>query len=136
MRRILIDSGPLIALFDRDDKYHLASVEFIRNNESELITTIASMTEILHLLDFSRDAQIDFLSWVNAGAVNIEQITSDDLARIRELTIKYSDLPMDFADACLVFLGEKLNISSIATIDRDFDVYRLKGKKTFTTFVK
>ena len=136
MRRILIDSGPLIALFDRDDKYHLASVEFIRNNESELITTIASMTEILHLLDFSRDAQIDFLSWVNAGAVNIEQITSDDLARIKELTIKYSDLPMDFADACLVFLGEKLNISSIATIDRDFDVYRLKGKKTFTTFVK
>ncbi len=94
------------------------------------------MTEILHLLDFSRDAQIDFLSWVNAGAVNIEQITSDDLARIRELTIKYSDLPMDFADACLVFLGEKLNISSIATIDRDFDVYRLKGKKTFTTFIK
>ena len=136
MKKILIDSGPLIALFDRNDKYHLASVEFIKNNRSELITTIASITETLHLLDFSRNAQIDFLDWVNAGALNIEQITPNDFARIKELTIKYSDLPMDFADACLVFLGEKLNISSIATIDRDFDVYRLKDKETFTTYIK
>ena len=136
MKKILIDSGPLIALFDRNDKYHFASVEFIRNNENQLITTIASITETLHLLDFSRDAQIDFLGWVNVGALNIEQISSDDFARIKELTMKYSDLPMDFADACLVFLGEKFNISCIATIDRDFDVYRLKGKKTFTTFIK
>jgi len=136
MKKILIDSGPLIALFDRTDKYHLASVEFIKNNESELITTIASITETLHLLDFSRDAQIDFLSWVSAGALRIEQITPDDFARIKELTTKYSDLPMDFADACLVFLGEKLNINSIATVDRDFDIYRLKGTKTFTTLIK
>jgi len=136
MKKILIDSGPLIALFDRSDKYHLASIDFIKENKSELITTIASITEALHLLDFSRGAQIDFLAWVNAGAVTIENITPADFARIKELTIKYSDLPMDFADACLVLLGEKLKISRIATIDRDFDIYRLKGKKTFTTFIK
>jgi len=136
MSEILIDSGPLIALFDRSDKYHVASIEFIKQNKSQLITTIASITETLNLLDFSRDAQIDFLAWVNAGAVTIENVTSDDFTRIKELTIKYSDLPMDFADACLVLLGEKLNINSIATIDRDFDIYRLKGKKTFTTFIK
>ena len=136
MKKILIDSGPLIALFDRNDKYHLASVEFIKSNNSELVTTLASMTETLHLLDFNRHAQIDFLGWVNAGAITLEPITSDDLQRIKELTIKYADLPMDFADACLVFLGEKLNISTIATIDRDFDVYRLKGKRPFTILIK
>ena len=136
MRKILIDSGPLIALFDRSDKYHLSSVNFIKSNKSELVTTIASITETLHLLNFSRNAQIDFLAWINAGALTIEPITANDIARIKELTIKYSDLPMDFADACLVLLGEKLNISNIATIDRDFDIYRLKGKKTFTTFIK
>jgi len=136
MNKILIDSGPLIALFDRNDKYHLASVEFIKSNNSELVTTLASMTETLHLLDFNRHAQIDFLGWVNAGAITLEPITSDDLQRIKELTIKYADLPMDFADACLVFLGEKLNISTIATIDRDFDVYRLKGKRPFTILIK
>jgi len=136
MKKILIDSGPLIALFDRNDKYHLASIKFIKDNNSELVTTLASVTETLHLLDFNRNAQIDFLDWVNAGAVTLEPISSDDLQRIKELTIKYSDLPMDFADACLVLLGEKLNISTVATIDRDFDVYRLKGKKPFTTLIK
>ena len=136
MKRTLIDSGPLIALFDRNDKYHLASVKFIKDNNSELVTTLASVTETLHLLDFNRSAQIDFLGWVHAGAVTLETITSDDLRRIKELTIKYSDLPMGFADACLVFLGEKLNINEVATIDRDFDVYRLKGKKSFTTLIK
>ncbi len=136
MKKILIDSGPLIALFDRNDKYHHASVQFIKTNNCELITTLASVTETLHLLDFNRNAQIDFLSWLEVGAVSVEEITLNDFSRIKELTIKYSDLPMDFADACLVFLGDKLNINNIATIDRDFDVYRLKGKQPFTTFIK
>lgn len=136
MNKILIDSGPLIALFNRRDSYHAASVEFIKNNRNELVTTIASLTETLHLLNFNRNAQIDFLGWVNAGAVTIEPITASDLQRIRELIIKYADLPMDFADACLVFLGETLNIDTIATIDRDFDVYRMEGKRPFTTLIK
>jgi len=136
MKKILIDSGPLIALFDRSDKYHQASTEFIKNNRSELITTLASITEVLHLLDFSRNAQVDFLSWIDSGAVTVEPITTNDFQRIGELIKKYSDLPMDFADACLVFLGEKMNVSKIATIDRDFDVYRLKGKRPFTTYIK
>ncbi len=136
MTKILIDSGPLIALFNRNDNYHTASVEFIKTNRSELITTIASVTETLHLLDFNRNAQMDFLSWANAGALVIEPITRNDFLRIKALIMKYSDLPMDFADACLVFLSEKFNISEIATVDRDFDVYRSKGKKPFTTLIK
>jgi len=136
MNKILIDSGPLIALFDRSDKYHQASLAFIKQNHSELITTLASITEVMHLLDFSRDAQADFLSWVDAGAVSVVTITSNDFQRIRELITKYSDLPMDFADACLVLLGETMNITKVATIDRDFDVYRLQGKHAFTTYIK
>ena len=136
MKKILIDSGPLIALFDRKDKYHIASVEFVKTNHSELITTLASVTETLHLLDFNRNAQVDFLGWVIAGAVTIEPIALDDLQEIKDLIIKYSDLPMDFADACLVFLGDKLNIDQIATVERDFDVYRLKRKRPFTTLIK
>jgi predicted nucleic acid-binding protein len=76
-------------------------------------------------------AQIDFLEWISKGAITIENIERDDLDRIKSLMVKYQDLPMDFADACLVFLGEKLNILEIATIDRDFSIYRLKGNKKF-----
>ncbi|MCF7970982.1 MAG: PIN domain-containing protein [Methylococcaceae bacterium] len=136
MKRILVDSGPLIALFDQSDKYHLKSIEFIKNNTSELLTTLASITETLHLLDFNRHAQFDFLTWINKGAIKIEPIETADLIRIKELMMKYADLPMDFADACLVLLGEKYKISVIATIDRDFEVYRMNGHTTFKVILK
>lgn len=136
MKKILIDSGPLIALFDASDTYHIKSVEFIKQNRADLVTTLASVTETLHLLNFSRNAQADFLSWLHAGAVEIENIDSYDLLDIKNMMLKYADLPMDFADACLVLLGDKLKIDNVATIDRDFDVYRFKGKKPFTTLIK
>lgn len=131
MKKILVDSGPLIALFDTSDKHHARAINFIKNNSSILVTTIASITETLHLLNFDRHAQIDFLRWIYQGAVEIYAIENTDFGRIGELTIKYSDLPMDFADACLVLLAEKLDINQIATIDRDFTIYKIKGGKRF-----
>ncbi len=129
MKKILIDSGPLIALFDSSDKYHQKTVDFIKTNKYPLATTLASITETLHLLDFNRNAQIDFLEWVHRGGVEIHNIENSDFKRLRELTEKYRDLPMDFADSCLVYLAEKLNLNTIATIDRDFTVYRIQGRK-------
>ncbi len=64
MNKILVDSGPLIALFDSSDQYHQTTVKFIKTNQFLLITTIASITETLHLLDFNRNAQLDFIEWV------------------------------------------------------------------------
>ena len=131
MRKILIDSGPLIALFDASDKFHRESRAFLEGNCFPLITTLASITETLHLLDFNRNAQIDFLEWIARGGVEIHGIQNSDFHRLRDLTEKYRDLPMDFADACLVYVAEKLGIDTIATIDRDFTVYRIKGRRKF-----
>jgi len=133
MKKILMDSGPLIALFDASDQYHHDVVGFVKANKYPLVTTIASITETLHLLDFNRNAQIDFIEWVSRGAVEIHNIENGDFERIKELTIKYRDLPMDFADSCLVYLAEKLNLNTIATIDRDFSIYRIQGRKKFKT---
>ena len=83
------------------------------------------------MLDFNRNAQIDFLEWVYRGAVEVHQIENNDFDRLKELTEKYRDLPIDFADSCLVYLAEKLNLNTIATIDRDFSIYRIKGRKKF-----
>jgi len=131
MQKILIDSGPLIALFDADDKHHKKAVNFIKENKLPIVTTLASITETLHLLDFNRNAQIDFLDWISNGALEIHNIDIPAFNRLRDLTVKYKDLPMDFADACLVYLAEELNITKIATIDRDFTIYRIKNKKKF-----
>ncbi len=131
MKKILIDSGPLIALFDASDKYHNEAVNFIKTNKYPLVTTLASITEALHLLDFNRNAQIDFLGWVHRGAVEIHNIENNDFKRLQELTEKYRDLPMDFADSCLVYIAEKLKLNTIATIDRDFSIYRIQGRRKF-----
>ncbi len=128
----LIDSGPLLALFDRDDEYHETARAFLRNFRAKLISTTAVLTEVCYLLDFSIQAQIDFLTWVKNGAVQIENLTKMDLNRIIELTELYADLPMDFADSTLVAIGERLDISKVASVDRDFYIYRLHRKKAFT----
>lgn len=133
MKKVLIDSGPLIALFDASDRFHPQAVAFIKANKYPLITTPASITETLHLLDFNRNAQIDFMEWISRGAVEIHNIQNRDFGRLKALTEKYRDLPMDFADACLVFLAEKLEVDTVATIDRDFSIYRIQGKKKFKT---
>lgn len=135
MKKILIDSGPLIALFDASDKHHQNTINFIKTNNYPLVTTLASITETLHLLDFNRNAQIDFLEWIQKGAVEIHNIENSDFKRLKDLTEKYRDLPMDFADSCLVYLAEKLNINTIATIDRDFTVYRIQGRRKFKTIL-
>ena len=123
----------MIALFDASDRYHQTVVDFIRSNKAVLVTTLASVTETLHMLDFSRQAQFDFLEWVHRGAVEIQNIENSDFGRIRELTAKYHDLPMDFADSCLVYLAEQLGLNTVVTIDRDFSIYRINGRKKFKT---
>jgi predicted nucleic acid-binding protein len=129
LKRIVIDSGPLIALFDKDDKYHKKALEFIKNLKGELISNHAVVTEVTHLLDFSVGVQVDFLRWVLDGGITIVDIAKHDLVRIIELTEKYSDLPMDFADASLVVLCERMQVGDIASVDRDFGIYRTLEKK-------
>jgi predicted nucleic acid-binding protein len=63
------------------------------------------------------------------GGISITEIMREDLQRIIELTEKYSDLPMDFADASLVALCERLKIKDIASVDRDFGIYRTQERQ-------
>lgn len=129
MQNILIDAGPLIALFDRDDKYFAPALKFIKNFKGILLTTWPVITEVHHMLHFSPNVQISFLEWVGKYGLRLIDIKQDDLKRIIELSTKYRDIPMDLADASLVYLAEKLNIYDIATIDREYFIYRTKDKK-------
>ncbi len=128
LNTILIDTGPLTALFDKDDKFHRKIVEFIKDKKFRFVTTTAVLTEVTHLLDFSVEAQINFFQWILNNGVTIEEVGISDIARIIELTKKYSDQPMDFADATLVVVAERTGIKKIISIDSDFDIYRLPGK--------
>ena len=63
------------------------------------------------------------------GGVRIENIASEELWRIIELTEKYSSVPMDLADASLILISERLNIREILTIDSDYYIYRTMKKE-------
>ncbi|MDR2542262.1 MAG: PIN domain-containing protein [Treponema sp.] len=127
--RILIDAGPLIALFDVNDKHHKNVKNFIQANQYRFISTLAVLTEVSHMLDFSVKAQQDFYEWIMCKGVVISDINQHDLPRIIELTGKYADLPMDFADASLIIAAEKTGIREIISLDKDFDIYRILGKE-------
>ncbi len=124
MRKTLIDAGPLIALFDKDDKYYDDIIEFMREYEGILYTSWPVITEVLHMLDFNIKVQIDFLKWFRRDAFNVVPITKESITRIIKLSEKYADIPMDFADATLVVISETENIKEIISIDTDFYIYR------------
>lgn len=76
------------------------------------------------------------MKWVSRGGIAVHDIPQDALSEISGLMEKYSDLPMDLADASLAWLAERTGIRDIATFDeRDFSVYRLAGGKRFNNLL-
>ena len=134
--RILIDAGPLIALFDTADNEHIKIIEFIKKQNYRFISTLAVLCEVSHMLDFSVKAQQDFYEWAMYHGVIISDINQHDLPRIIELTKKYADLPMDLADATLLIAAEKSGIRKIISFDKDFDIYCLPGKEKMKNMYK
>lgn len=129
MLKTIIDSGPLIALFDRSDKYHSKVLDFIKSYRGKLITSWAVITEVSHMLDFNLQVQIDFLKWCEVGGIEIYNISQEEISNIRIMMEKYIDIPMDLADGTLMYIANKENIKNIVSIDSDFDIYRtLKNK--------
>jgi predicted nucleic acid-binding protein len=128
---VVVDSGPLLALFDRDDGYHNRAVAWLSKFSGRLLSNAAVITEVAHLLDFNPQSQVDFLRWVGNGGLSLVELGADDMPRIAELIEKYADLPADFTDASLVVACERLGIRDIASVDRDFDVYRFRKRGRF-----
>jgi predicted nucleic acid-binding protein len=124
MQSTLIDAGPMIALFDKSDQYHKLALSFIKKNHVRLITTWPVITEVSHMLDFSTRTQINFLTWINRGGVQIFDLEFYHISRMIELSDKFMDVPMDLADASLVVASEATGITEIASIDSDFYIYR------------
>ncbi len=130
---ILIDTGPIVAFFDKDDRYHSLCLEILREIRDRLITTWPVLTECFYLLNFSWRVQDSLWLFIQRGGINIYTIEKEDIIRSRDLMKQYCDLPMELADATLVALADALEIPKIFTLDyKDFSIYRLKQKRRFT----
>jgi uncharacterized protein len=135
VRSIVVDAGPMIALFDRSDAYHAHAREFLeRSGDARLITNSLVIGEVAAMLSDVRPNLYRFLDWIGA-VVQIDDALLDDLPRLAAIMKKYGDLPADLADASLVALCERRGVTTVASIDSDFDVYRLpKGRRFENVF--
>lgn len=116
-----------------DDSHHISCREALKKIREPIGTVWPAITEAMYLLGFAWTAQEALWRLLENGAVKILQLEAADLPRMRELMRKYSDLPMDLADAGLVRVAERERISRIFTIDRrDFELYRPRGIRRFT----
>ena len=135
MQKKIIDSGPLIALFDRSDKYHKSVLDFMKSYKGKLITSWAVITEVSHMLDFNLQVQIDFLKWCEIGGIEVYNISQDEISKIRIMMEKYIDIPMDLADGTLMYIANKENIKNIVSIASEFDIYRTLKKQSLNNLL-
>jgi predicted nucleic acid-binding protein len=134
VQSILVDAGPLVALFRANDSYHECSKAFVGGNARPLVTTWPVLTEVCFFLNAHGKSRL--LTWVQRGGLRLHPIAENDLPVIQTLIDKYGDR-IDLADASLVWLGTKLKIKDIITIDRDdFSVYRGIDGKPFRNLLK
>ncbi len=130
---ILIDTGPIVAFFDKDDRYHSLCIEILKEIREPLVTTWPILTESFYLLNFSWEVQNSLWLFIQRGGVEIYPIEKELFTRCQTLMRQYKDLPMDLADATLVALADVLGVSKILTLDhKDFSIYRFKQKRRFT----
>jgi predicted nucleic acid-binding protein len=128
----LIDTGGILALLDRDDRWHASCVASFQKLRLPLLTSEGVLTELFHLVgDHWRDVDAAW-RFVRSGALAIGTMTDADLPALNALMAKYQDRPMDFADATLVHLARRESLSMILTVDHnDFETYRIDGRRRF-----
>ena len=124
-RAVLVDTGPLVALFNKNDNYHERCVRSLKTLRSPLLTVWPVITETIYLLSFSGAAQDALWEWFKRDAMSLAALSAADIPRIQQLMKKYRDLPMDLADAALVRVAERDKLRSLFTLDlHDFRLYR------------
>lgn len=129
----LCDTGPLINLIDDRQVGHSAVDALFAELIEPPITTIACIAEAVHILRKLRGWQRTemLFEMIHNGSLRIAPLGVDDLARMRQLMSQYRNVPMDFADASLVTVAERLAIRNVISIDNDFFIYRLRDGQTF-----
>lgn len=130
----LTDTGPLVAIADKNDPDHLRCVATTRTlPKSPLLTTWPCFTEAMYLLhrEGGYPAQEALWQLRRKGVVVIQELTQADADRMDALMQQYKDASMDLADASLVAVAESLNLTRIFTIDHHFRAYRIHQTGVF-----
>ena len=132
MKRILVDTGPLVAILSRNDEHHRACVEALRQMPSPLLSCWPVITEAAWLLRASPRAVQQLLRSIDGSFLELLPLAGAEADAIATLMSQYEDMRPQLADLALVHLAMREQIETIFTLDqRDFSLYRPGHRRRF-----
>ncbi|MBM3833970.1 MAG: PIN domain-containing protein [Verrucomicrobia bacterium] len=126
--RLICDTGPLVAFFNRQDQYHRWAADQFDRISGPLLTCEAVISEVVFLLQDDGLTTDPLFEAVERGKLLVQFSAEEHWADLRRLVRKYEDLPMSLADACLVRMAELAEHCQVFTTDRHFRIYRRSGR--------
>lgn len=135
MTRLLVDTGPLVALLNRRDRHHAWVRDVLDTLEPPVFTCNAVVSEACFLLSRIAGGQDALLKLLTSSVIIIDFRMADELVAIRNLMRKFATVPMALADACLVRMSELDSSSVILTLDSDFRIYRRNRRQVVPTIM-
>jgi len=132
MTAAIVDTGPLVAFFDRAEQHHGWVVERFEDVDAPLLVCEPVLAEAMYLLRGYSKAQDALLQLIQNGALSVAFQLNEHLGAVRRLLQKYKDTPMSLADACIVRMAEIHDRHAVLTLDSDFTVYRKHGRASLT----
>jgi hypothetical protein len=132
MKRVLVDTGPLVAILSRHDEHHVACVDALRDMPGPLLSCWPVITEAAWLLrKFPRAVQ-QLLRSIDGGFLELLPLAGSEAEAIAVLMKRYEDIRPQLADLTLVYLANREKIDAIFTLDRrDFSIYRTTRRGGF-----
>lgn len=126
----IVDTGPLVALISRNDTHHKWAAQMWANSNVPLLTCEAVVAEACYLLRTLPNGVQAVLKLIQRGRMHVGFSLAEECESVVRLSSKYRDVPMSFADACLVRMSELHSSACVFTLDADFKVYRRNGRQT------
>ena len=127
--KILLDTGPWVALMCRDDSHHAWARTQFASHPGPFLTCEAVVAETSFLLARGGFDPSKALMMIERGAVQVAMSLQDETTPVRALFERYDNVPASLADACLIRLAELYEPSRILTLDGVFRIYRRHGRK-------
>jgi predicted nucleic acid-binding protein len=128
-RHLVLDTGPLVALLNRRDKFHAWAKLQWAQAAPPLQTCEAVLSEACFLLRAAPGGREAVMELLRRRVVEVAFHLEGHLEAVARLLRKYADVPMSLADGCLVRLSELSAESTILTLDQDFRLYRKSGRQ-------
>lgn len=127
---LILDTGPLVALLSRNDRYHTWAKEQFSLYSGPFLTCESVISETCFILHKQGFDPAKVLSLVERGVIQLPFNLDEQITSVRALFERYDNVPASLADACLIRMSELYDPCQIVTIDADFHVYRRHGRKS------